>query len=110
MRPRSYNGLLMSFLILIIVYPLVQYLEGSGWMLEVALVAVLVFAINAVTGDRYGVRMILFLGLPAVVGRLLAVVWDQPPTIVVALLATGVLNRFQVPDMLTLKSSSTVSV
>ena len=52
MRPRSYNGLLMSFLILIIVYPLVQYLEGSGWMLEVALVAVLVFAINAVTGDR----------------------------------------------------------
>ncbi len=85
MRPRSYNGLLMSFLILIIVYPLVQYLEGSGWMLEVALVAVLVFAINAVTGDRYGVRMTLFLGLPAVVGRLLAVFWDQPPTIVVAL-------------------------
>lgn len=83
--PRSYNGLLLSFLILIIVYPLVQYLEGSRWILEVVIVAVLVSAINTMTDDRQGVRMALFLGLPAVVGRLLAIAWDPPPTIVVAL-------------------------
>jgi voltage-gated potassium channel len=85
LRPRSYSGLLTSFLILIIVYPLEQYLERGLWLIEVALVVMLVFAINAVTGDRHGVRMALFLGLPAVVGELLAVVWDEPPTIVVAL-------------------------
>ena len=85
LRPQSYNGLLTSFLILLVVSPLEQYLERRVWLLEVALVVVLVFAINAVTGDRHGVRMTLFLGLPAVVGGLLAVVWHEPPTIVVAL-------------------------
>ncbi len=85
LRPQSYNGLLMSIMILIVVSPLQQYLERGMWLLEVALVLVLVFAINEVAGDRHGVRMVLFLGLPAVVGRLLAVLWDEPPTIVFAL-------------------------
>ncbi len=85
LRPQSYNGLLTSFLILIIVSTLEQYLEREMWLLDVALVVVLVFAINAVTGDRRGVRMALFLGLPAVVGGVLAVFWNEPPTIVIAL-------------------------
>jgi voltage-gated potassium channel len=85
LRPQSYDGLLTSFLILIIVSTLEQYLEREMWLLDVALVVVLVFAINAVTGDRHGVRMTLFLGLPAVVGGVLAVFWNEPPTIVIVL-------------------------
>jgi len=83
--PRSYNGLLASFLILVVIIPLAEYLERGLWLLEVGFVVTLVFAINAVTGYRHGVRLALLLGLPAVVGGLLALVWDEPSTIVVAL-------------------------
>ncbi len=85
LRPQSYNGLLTSFLILIVVSLLEQYLEREVWLLEVALVVVLVFAINAVTGDRHGVRLALFLGIPAVAGGLVAAVWEGSPAIVVTM-------------------------
>ncbi len=85
MRPRSYTGLLTGFLILIIAHLLGQYLERGMWLLEVAFVVMLVFAIDAVAGDRHGMRMAFFLGLPAVAGGLAAVVWHEAPAIVVTL-------------------------
>ncbi len=75
---RSYSGLLASFLVLMLVDSIQQYLGTTGWLIEVAMVGVLIFAINTVTGDRQGGRVVLFFGLPAVIGALLVIVLDLP--------------------------------
>ena len=60
LRLQSYNGLLVGLLLLIIASPLVHYLERGAWIIALALMVVLVFAIHAVTGDSigspYGIR------------------------------------------------------
>lgn len=75
----SYTALLFTLLVLLVAEPVIQMLVPNGWVVEAALIVVLVTAMKRIVEEDRGQAFTLALGIPAVIGRAVVAVLDQPP-------------------------------
>lgn len=80
----SYGTLLAALLILLVGGPVIQTVVPGDWLVDVLLIAVLVTAMVNITGHRRGLALTLALGIPAVIGRVVVAVVEEPPVAIAA--------------------------
>jgi hypothetical protein len=85
----SYAALLVTLLVLLVAEPILGAVVPGGWLLEVALVVVLVTAMARITRQRRGLGLTLIVGVPAVLGRVVIAVLGDPPGLTRALIFTA---------------------
>ena len=90
LRPRSYGGLMTILVLVVVVSPLLDSIRFGSRILDVLFVLALLSAIRDIAGDRRRHRMMLAVGVVAVVGRIISALWQPPPAwiSVVALVST----------------------
>jgi hypothetical protein len=88
LRPRSYGGLMMILVLVIVVSPVLDTIRFGSRILDMLFVLALLSAIRDIAGDQRRHRWMLAVGAVAVVGRITSALWQTPP-MWISVLAVG---------------------